>query len=95
MSHFYGTLKGSRGVAIRFGTKGSGLTTYTACWTGAVKAMLYHNEQTGRDMALVELVPWQGRGLRKTLYAGEVSGYDKVEEIKLRLDAGEGDDEAA
>ena len=61
MSHFYGTLKGSRGEATRGGTKSSGMTTYTAGWRGAVHVEVY-TQADGRDAFMVSLVPWQGSG---------------------------------
>ena len=72
MSHYYGTLEGSRGKATRCGTKGSGLTTHAASWSGAVRVDLWHDADTGRDMASVSLVPWRGSGIRRELYAGPV-----------------------
>jgi len=37
MSHFYGTLQGNRSKATRGGIASSGMTSYTASWSGAVK----------------------------------------------------------
>ena len=74
MAHFYGTLNGSRGEATRCGTKNSGMTTHAASWAGAVRTRLWHDSETGQDMARVELVPWHGSGCYRTLYSGPVSG---------------------
>lgn len=74
MSHFYGTLQGSRGEATRGGSKSSGIVSYTASWRGAVRVSLHYNEETGQDYASVSLVPWHGSGTSKTLFAGPVSG---------------------
>jgi hypothetical protein len=63
MSHFYGTLKGSRGVATRCGTKNTGLTTHAAGWRGAIRVTVHHGAD-GRDRFEVQLVPWHGSGGR-------------------------------
>lgn len=73
MSHFYGTLQGSRGEATRAGSKDSGLTAVAASWEGAVRVTLHHSGD-GKDVATVELIPWQGAGINKVLYHGPVSG---------------------
>ena len=72
MSHFYGTLNGNRGEATRCGSKGSGLTTYCASWSGAVVCHAWHDEQTGTDMVRVELAPWRGVGVHRQLYSGPI-----------------------
>jgi len=76
MSHFYGTLKGSRGEATRCGTKKSGITTHTASWEGAVRVELYQKD--GIDYAKVCLTKWRnGAGDYKLLYDGPVSGREQ------------------
>lgn len=76
MSHFYGTLKGSRGEATRGGTKNSGLHVVAASWQGAVEVYLTEDTKTGQDVAHVALIQWHGRGQYppKVLYDGPVSG---------------------
>ena len=74
MSHFYGTVKGTNGKATRCGDKGSGMESYAASWQGAVKASIHFKSQTGEDLAVVELVPWHGKGIRKILYEGPIGG---------------------
>ena len=49
MSHFYGTLQGNRGEATRCGTKNSGLVTYAASWSGAIRTHLWYDHQIKRD----------------------------------------------
>jgi hypothetical protein len=73
MSHFYGSLKGTKGEATRCGDKKNGLCTYAASWSGAVKVDLTHRED-GVDWASVYLVPWQGSGVTLRLYEGPVCG---------------------
>ncbi len=74
MSHFYGTLQGQAGEATRCGSKQSGLETYTASWKGAVRTYLYYDAESGQDIALIELVPWQSCGSNLELYHGPVNG---------------------
>ena len=77
MSHFYGTLKGTRGEATRCGDKSSGITTTAASWHGAVRTHLYVDEN-GIDRYEVYLVPWQGAGANVRIAKGIV-GRDPKE----------------
>lgn len=61
MSHFYGTIQGSRGEATRCATKNSGLTTYAAGWKGAIRVDVSHHSD-GTDRFIVSLTPWQNSG---------------------------------
>ena len=72
MAHFYGSVEGSRGAATRLGTANSGMVTVAANWSGAVRVTLECRD--GVDIALVELVPWNGHGTTRQLYHGSVSG---------------------
>ena len=74
MSHFYGTLHGNRGIATRCGTTQSGIQVEAASWEGAVRTIVYYNEDEDCDWATVALVPWHGRGVSRILYCGPVSG---------------------
>ncbi len=85
MAHFYGTLKGARGLATRLGHKATGIETWTASWKGSVRVSLYYNDaheskDYGKDMALVELRPWRGIGSDVVLYHGPVDGYDLADQ---------------
>lgn len=71
MSHFYGTLQGSRGAATRGGTRNSGFRAVAASWRGAVETRLYVDD-AGRDCYIVEQVPWQGTGVRVELARGVI-----------------------
>ena len=71
MSHFYGTMQGSRGQATRCGTKNSGMEVVAAAWGGAIRTMLYVDEQ-GRDCYRVEQVQWQGAGEYRLIAEGVV-----------------------
>lgn len=68
MSHFYGTLQGSRGEATRCGTKNSGMEVHAASWSGAIQVRLYVKD--GVDYAIVRKVRWYGSGEEKILYDG-------------------------
>lgn len=72
MSHFYGTLQGTRGEATRCGTKNSGMVTHCASFKGAVRCRAYIDD--GIDMVQVDIVPWQGHGDFRLLYDGPISG---------------------
>lgn len=56
MSHFYGTLKGSRGKATRCGTKNSGMNVVAASWEGAVEVEMYR--QQDMDCVRISVIPW-------------------------------------
>lgn len=71
MSHFYGTMQGSRGQATRCGTKSSGMTTTAAGWGGAIHVELYVDDE-GRDCYVVKQVPWSGSGIHKELARGVI-----------------------
>lgn len=70
MSHFYGTLNGSRGEATRCGTKQSGMCVIAAGWGGAVRVRLWHDSEAGVDRFEVEQVPWRGNGVARGLARG-------------------------
>lgn len=72
MSHFYGTLQGSRGEATRCGTKRSGVTTYAAGWGGAIRVYVYHDEDTGEDRFTVHQVSWRGNGYEEEIASGVI-----------------------
>ncbi len=60
MSHFYGSLHGSRGEATRCGTKHSGMLTHCAGWGGCIQAEAFEHDDT--DMYRVYLTPWKNSG---------------------------------
>lgn len=76
MAQFYGVLNGSRGTATRCGTKRSGMTATAASWSGAVRVNVYEDAE-GHERAVVELIPWHGRGTSRVLYTGLVSGQEE------------------
>ncbi len=72
MSHFYGTLKGTRGEVTRCGAKASGVRVTAASWSGAVTVRLWYDEDTGRDMFSVEQTSWLGVGDNREVARGYV-----------------------
>ena len=72
MSHFYSTLQGNRGKATRCGSKGKGIVTQAASWSGCVRVELWHDEGSGRDWAVIELTKWHGVGVERELYRGPI-----------------------
>jgi len=70
MSHFYGTLKGTRGGATRCGTKSSGLKVIAASWFGAIRVQVWYDEATDTDRYRIEQIPWKGAGAAKHIKEG-------------------------
>ena len=68
MSHFYGTLQGSRGEATRCGTASSGIETYAASWKGAIRVEVFV-DKNGKDAYRVTRQPWQYSGGPTTVLA--------------------------
>ena len=75
MSHFYGTVQGNKGEASRGGTKESGLHTYCASWSGAIRCCAYVDSD-GVDCVRVEKTTWCGEGEHKLLYDGVIGKED-------------------
>ena len=78
MAHFRGLVEGSRSSETRLGTKRSGMTVEAQSWQGKVVTYLYHNEDTGADMARVTLENHMGHGpaYPVTVYEGPVSAAE-------------------
>lgn len=54
MSHFYGTITGSRGKEVtRCGHKTTGLRTSAKTWRGEIEVYLWHDQETGVDRYVV------------------------------------------
>lgn len=71
MSHFYGSIKGTRGEATRCGDKRSGYTASIAGWQGAIRVALSHNPLVDRDYFDVRLIRWgSSRGEEFLLASG-------------------------
>lgn len=81
MSHFYGTLQGSRGNATRCGTKSSGITTQAASWGGAIEVEVFHDEKTGQDKFTVIQIPWHGHGITQTIASGVIGESLQTNEV--------------
>lgn len=76
MSHFYGTLRGSRGQATRQGTRVSGVETVAASWKGCIRVRMF--ERDGEDCFTVSQEQWHGSGVYEILAEG-VIGQPKNE----------------
>ena len=76
MSHFYGMISRSarKTTPTARAHASSGLETVAASWQGAVQVTLNHNAETGKDWYRVELIPWHGAGVNKTIATGTVNG---------------------
>jgi hypothetical protein len=62
VSRFYGTVDGqARTPASRRGSASSGITTYAAGWSGAIRVKVFPGAN-GEDRYIVSLVPWQSSG---------------------------------
>ena len=53
MAHFYGEIRGTRGVATRTGSKESGFWGNIRGWNIGVKVSCSHNKDTGKDEIFV------------------------------------------
>lgn len=74
MAHFMVTCSGNRGEASRLGGKESGVSADLNGWNGGVRVYLYHDADTGQDMARVTLTPGSGHsGGHRELYDGPVN----------------------
>lgn len=49
MSHFYGSMRGSRGEATRMGSKKSGFQAHVRGWDIGVEICCYYDEETDND----------------------------------------------
>lgn len=75
MSYFYGTVSGAaKTTATRRGYRSSGLRTTAASWQGAVRVSL--EERNGKDFAVIQLIPWHGRGVTRVLCEVPVDGSE-------------------
>jgi hypothetical protein len=70
MSHFYGTLRGNRGEATRCGTQNSGMETWAASWSGAIRVVLWYDGENKVNKYQVCEHPWHGIGTTKLLAEG-------------------------
>ncbi len=85
MAHFYGQLVGNGGThSSRNGTKSTGLEAIAASWNGAVQVHLWFDEETQKDWARVQLIPWpdeDGKGTNRVLFIGPVDGSGADEKL--------------
>ena len=84
MSHYYGTVKGSRGEATRGGGKNSGIQTNTATWAGNIRTTILWDEEEGCDHATIWFTPWSGSvGASAILYKGTIQRLAHAAEENL------------
>lgn len=86
MSHFYGTVQGSRGEASRTGGKDAGITAVAAGWGGAVKVRVFHDADNNADRFSVQQTTWRnGRGLYEPIAEGVIGKPSSVSELRAAL----------
>ena len=70
-------------MATRQGHKSTGLETYCASWSGAVRCYAYYDEKTEIDMVRVELTQWHsiGQWPARILYEGPIGEYAPMLEV--------------
>lgn len=78
MSHFYGTLKGQRGLATRTGSKSSGIQTTAASWNGAIRVEVYRDDGSDTDRFVVTEIPWMGCGVSRVLAEGVLGHPEEI-----------------
>jgi len=74
MAHFYGVIdKSSRKMsATATGNKETGLGIIAASYKGAIKVVLTHNPDTGKDEFLITQTKHQQIGVEQVLAAGNL-----------------------
>jgi hypothetical protein len=80
VSHFYGTLQGSRGEATRCGTKKSGVEAWVASWGGAIRVKVWH--ENGEDRFVVEQRQWHSTGVDRPIARGVIGENPTVTILK-------------
>ena len=63
MAHFYGNLKGSRGMATRCGTASSGISVSARSWNGSVTVSM--EEENGKTVVSFYVRDGSGTGGRQ------------------------------
>ena len=70
MAYFYGTIQGTGKDVTKRSGKLTGLVTYAASFNGAIQVDLIYDEKTGKDIVIIEQIPWIGKGKQRILYKG-------------------------
>lgn len=83
MSHFYASIKGTKGEATRCGDKSRGINGHIRGWNFGVNVKMEYNADTGEDEAVVHLTggtngykPWR---LLNRYTIKNLTGRDKNE----------------
>ena len=74
MAHFYGTLKGNRGMTSRLGTKASGMEANIKGWSVGVRVYISH--ERGKDVIRVYSTGKQGTYTDMKLIAKIIEGEE-------------------
>jgi len=82
MSHFYGTLDGSRGQATRCGTKASSLIATANGWSIGGQVTVRYDDALGTDV--VQLFTTKGSNTRASLVASFAIIDDKLTVLNTR-----------
>ena len=85
MTHFYGSMEGSRGEATRCGTKSSGISAHVRSWTHGVRADLIASEANGDDRACIEITSGSNGGGRTSHVFIEQDELNGILAGRLRL----------
>lgn len=80
MAHFYGNLRGSRGLASRLGTKNSGLMVSARSWAGSLTVRFETNETEVDTGPTVTLSSSNGSAI-----GGQILFSGTLEELKSVL----------
>ncbi len=76
MTHYYGTLQGSRGEVMEMETKDSGLVAQAASWQGGIRVVLYDVGKTTH--VRVARLAWHGKGVDDVLYDGPIGTNETI-----------------
>ena len=77
MSHYYGTVTGSRTRVTRCGTKRSGIAATLATWGVGIRVSIEHDPATTSDTLALEVIPWR-----------DASDADAIGQVLLRIPLG-------
>ncbi len=78
MSHFYGSIQGARGIAIKGGTKASGIEGHIRGWEIGARVYVSHDKETGTDTVRVYATNGSGAAGHDVLIAEFNAGTLKL-----------------
>ena len=65
MAHFFGEMRGSKGIVTRLGSKNSGIHAHIRGWDLGVETFVEVNENTGEDTVFVYLTSGSTGNIQK------------------------------